>query len=60
MSCVMIYDVLCHEMTMYCCEDYGLSWIMSKFVLRSLYICIYYVTYFGGSSSGEAAKTDFI
>jgi hypothetical protein len=28
----------CVVMTMYCCEDYGLSWTMSKLVLSLLYI----------------------
>jgi hypothetical protein len=44
MSSIMIYDVFCHEMTMYCCEDYGLSSIMVKLALCLLYACIYYVT----------------
>jgi hypothetical protein len=44
MSCAMIYVILCHEMTMYCCEDYGLSLIMLKLVLCLLYAYIYSVT----------------
>jgi hypothetical protein len=44
-------------MTMYYRDDYGLSWTVSKLILSLLNIS---VTYFGGSSSGEKAKTGFI
>jgi hypothetical protein len=49
MSSIMICDVLCHKMTMYCCEDYGLSSIMSKlklsFYVLLLYVPVYPVTH---------------
>jgi hypothetical protein len=41
MSSIVISDVLCREMTMYCSEDYGLSSIMSKHVL-SFYVLLLY------------------
>jgi hypothetical protein len=44
MSSILICDVLCHKMTMYCYEDYGLLSIMLKLVLLFcvllLYACI--------------------
>jgi hypothetical protein len=59
MSCVMIYDVLCRDMTMYCFED----WIVVDHVKICIVfvVCLYiFVTYFGDSSSGKTAKTRFI
>jgi hypothetical protein len=38
----VICDVLCCKMTMYCCEDYGLSSFMSKLEL-SFYVLLLYV-----------------
>jgi hypothetical protein len=60
----VIYDVLCHAMSMYCCEDYGLSSIMLKLVLSFyvllLYVSIYPVTNLFWRLPGEAAKIGFI
>jgi hypothetical protein len=42
MNSIVICNVLCCKMTMYCCEDYGLSLIMSKLEL-SFYILLLYV-----------------
>jgi hypothetical protein len=45
----VICDVLCRKMTMYYCEDYGLSLIMSKlelpFYVLLLYVTVYPVTH---------------
>jgi hypothetical protein len=60
MSSIMICDVLYHKVTMYCCEDYVLSLIMSKlelpFYVLLLYACIFCETYLGGSHPGRGAK----
>jgi hypothetical protein len=47
----------CVVMTLYCHDDYGLSWTMLKLILSLLNIS---VTYFGGFPSEEATKIGFI
>jgi hypothetical protein len=60
----VIYDVLCHKMTVYYCEDYGLSPIMSKlelsFYVLLLYVHEYLVTLLEAPPSREAAKIGLI
>jgi hypothetical protein len=59
---VMLYVMyLCHKMkTMYYCEDYmDCHWFICLELELLLFCCLnlLYVPYFGGSPSGEAAKT---